>query len=103
MDGYHAEDIGEEVVIICRTISLFIPSRQFHYLEGDLIGEGVEGRHGGGGGGHRDSWRWRALQFWFGSLLFYFVNVVKMTSLQFAALLYSPVLLRFCTGWCTDV
>ena len=35
-----------------------------------------------------------ALQFWFGSLLFYFVNVVKMTSLQFAALLYSPVLLR---------
>ena len=44
-----------------------------------------------------------ALQFWFGSLLFYFVNVVKMTSLQFAALLYSPVLLRFCTGWCTDV
>ena len=37
-------------MIICRTISLFIPSRQFHYLEGDLIGEGVEGRHGGGGG-----------------------------------------------------
>ena len=52
-DGQLADDVEEKVVIILHIVKFLDPSRHFHNLEDDLVGEGVERRRHGGGGGHR--------------------------------------------------